>query len=262
MGKSHYPIDLGVLTAIRQLVPRGSTIVELGSGSGTNRLVDEYSVHSVEDDEKWIGYCEGSNYIHAPLVSLGEDEEALNWYDPEVLRASLPDDYALVLVDGPAGEKGRDGLLMHLELFRTDVPFVIDDTLREHECRIAREMAYLLNRPLYVFWNFSVIAVEALPAEKIARIQRAALQILENEESPYLESHFTRITPITPIDSDNWKEKADSFGSNRLRAASLEASERRLRIVESSWAYRIGRLITLPLWPIHRLRVALRKRGK
>lgn len=252
MGKSHYPIDIGVLTAIRQLAPRGSTIVELGSGNGTNRLVDEYSVHSVEDDDKWIGYCEGSNYIHAPLVSLGEDEEAPNWYDPEVLRTSLPDDYSLILVDGPAGEKGRDGLLKHLELFRTDVPFVIDDTLREHECRIAREMAYLLNRPLYVFWNFSVIAVEALDAEKIARIQCAALQILENEESPYLEKFYSRITPITPIDSDEWK----------LSVERTSAVRRRLESIESSWAYRVGRLITLPLWPIHRLRVALRKRGK
>jgi hypothetical protein len=113
-------------------------------------------------------------------------------------------------------------------------------------------MAYLLNRPLYVFWNFSVIAVEALPAEKVARIQCAALQILETEESLYLESHFSRITPITPIDPEEWK----------LSVERTSADRRRLESIESSWAYRIGCLITLPLWPIHRLRVALRKRRK
>ena len=44
MSKSHFPIDLGVLTAIRQLAASNSTIVELGSGNGTNRLVSEYTV--------------------------------------------------------------------------------------------------------------------------------------------------------------------------------------------------------------------------
>ena len=70
LGKSHFPIDLGVLTAIRQLTPQGSTIVELGSGNGTNRLTKEFKVYSIEDDKKWIGYCEDSNYIHAPLVEI------------------------------------------------------------------------------------------------------------------------------------------------------------------------------------------------
>ena len=75
MGKSHFPIDLGILTAIRQLAKPDSTIVELGSGNGTNRLVAEYTVYSIEDDEKWVGCCEGSNYIHAPLIDLDDSEE-------------------------------------------------------------------------------------------------------------------------------------------------------------------------------------------
>ena len=93
MSKSHFPIDLGVLTAIRQLAASNSTIVELGSGNGTNRLVSEYTVYSIEDDEKWGGYCEGSNYIHAPLINLDESEEPIRWYDPAILKNSLPESY-------------------------------------------------------------------------------------------------------------------------------------------------------------------------
>ena len=74
------------------------------------------------------------------------------------------------------------GLLANLDIFRKDVPFLIDDTLREHECHeiMQEKWPHLLDRPLYVFWNFSIIAPDFLPVEKIARIQKAALQVLES----------------------------------------------------------------------------------
>ena len=37
-----------------------------------------------------------------------------------------------------------------------------------------------------MFWNFSIISPNALTEEQITRIQKAALQVLENEELPYL----------------------------------------------------------------------------
>ena len=246
MGKSHFPIDLGILTAIRQLAKPDSTIVELGSGNGTNRLVAEYTVYSVEDDEKWVGYCEGSNYIHAPLIDLDDSDDPIRWYNPEILRESLPESYDLVLIDGPAGKKGRSGLLKNLDLFRADVPFVIDDTLRDHECQVAREMAYLLNRPLYMFWNFSIISPTILTEEQVARIQRAALQVLATEEQPYLESYFTESTPSTNINSEEWTEKITELNENRLRLASLEAQGRKLGVLESSTSLRLGLLLTSP----------------
>ena len=188
MAKSHFPIDLGVLTAIRQLIPANSRIVELGSGNGTNRLTKEYDVYSIEDNENWIGYCEDSNYIHAPIKKVEYDGKEVPWYDVEAIRNGIPEEYDLVLVDGPSGKIGRSGLLRNMHLFRSDVPFVIDDTLREHECQIAREMAFLLNRPLYVFWNFSIISPIILERETLARIQKAALQVLDQEKEPYLLS--------------------------------------------------------------------------
>ncbi|MEE3090119.1 MAG: hypothetical protein VX306_02515, partial [Candidatus Thermoplasmatota archaeon] len=63
MSGKHWAIDGGVLTAIERLVPQGSTVLELGSGDGTAALVERYTVYSVEDEEAWVGHCEGATYI-------------------------------------------------------------------------------------------------------------------------------------------------------------------------------------------------------
>jgi hypothetical protein len=246
---SHFPIDKGVFNAIQVLVQKGSTIVELGSGTGTNLLASEYKVYSVEDNEEWVGYCGDSNYIYAPLVELKSDK-LLCWYDPEVLKKSLPEEYDLLLIDGPFGERGRDGLIENLELFRTDIPIVIDDTIRDHECRIAREIAFLMNRPLYVFWNFSVIASAPLPEETIAKIQLGALRILETEHNQYLRRHFKKRTTFLPIDTSVWRQFELESRSDR----------KRIEMIESSFTWRIGRIITRPLWPIHKLKSMITKR--
>ena len=40
---------------IRENIKDGSTILELGSGTGTIELCKHYTVYSVEHDKKWIG---------------------------------------------------------------------------------------------------------------------------------------------------------------------------------------------------------------
>ena len=251
MAVSHFPIDKGVFGAIKLLAEKGSTIVELGSGTGTNLLAAEYIVYSVEDNEEWMGHCDDANYIYAPLVEL-ESDKSLRWYDSEVLQNSLPKEYSLLLIDGPLGANGRDGLLENLNLFRTDIPIVIDDTIRDHECRIAREMAFLLNRPLYVFWNFSVIATNPLPEETIAKIQWGALRVLENESEQYIKRHFKRKTTFMPINTSLWRQ----FGLDS------QSDRKRIEMIESSFTWRIGRMITRPLWPIHKLRSMVRKKRR
>ncbi len=246
MGKSHFPIDLGILTAIRQLIAKESTIVELGSGNGTNRLVKEYKVYSIEDDEKWIGYCEGTNYIHAPLKNYELNDEAITWYDREIISEYIPQNYDLILVDGPSGKKGRDGLLANLDLFKTDVPFVIDDTLRNHECQIAREMAFLLNRPLYVFWNFSIIPSHYLSKEQVAYIQKAALKVLDEEDEKYLKNYFSIPTELLEKDFDSLDEIISTGKTNKLERVRLEASRRRLKKIENSFSLKLGRFFTSP----------------
>jgi hypothetical protein len=77
MVKSHWGIDEAVVGAIRLLAKKGSTIVELGSGTGTKILPSEYTVYSVEDNEEWVGHCEKANYIHAPLVEFESNSKLI-----------------------------------------------------------------------------------------------------------------------------------------------------------------------------------------
>ena len=56
MGKSHFPIDLGLLTAVEQLIPPKSTILELGSGEGTKRLLptNTMSIQLKKNSKGWL----------------------------------------------------------------------------------------------------------------------------------------------------------------------------------------------------------------
>ena len=88
MAQKHWPIGKGVRSAILQLLAEGAAVVELGSGDGTKWLTERYDVWSVEHDKEWIGLCEKSRYIHAPIVTLKDGET--RWYDPVVLEDTLP----------------------------------------------------------------------------------------------------------------------------------------------------------------------------
>jgi hypothetical protein len=235
MSQKHWRIGKGVRTAILQLLSPKATILELGSGEGTKWLTERYEVWSVEHDEMWLNVCEKSNYIHAPLVTL-EDQTTV-WYNPTVLEENLPREYDLILIDGPPGKYGREGILDNLHLLRTDVPIVIDDTIRADEANLSRELAFKLMRPMYVFWNFSIIPTSPLSEIQVSKIQFAAMDVLEKEEPTYLKRYFkSPTTQITP-DSEHWVK---IWKEN-------QRSERKLKQVMNSWSYRIGRAVTLPL---------------
>lgn len=126
-----WAIDVEVLQWLREHIPQGETILELGSGTGTFELVKEWNVYSIEHDDSWIGYTD-SNYIYAPIVD--------GWYDVESVKNGLPDEYSLILVDGPTGAIGRKGFINNIHLFNTNVPIIIDDTHRAAELNIANEL--------------------------------------------------------------------------------------------------------------------------
>lgn len=109
-------------------IPKGSTILELGSGDGTKELVKFYNVYSVEHDIEWVGLVPESTYIYAPLID--------GWYDVEVLKDKLPITYDLLLIDGPIG-KNRVNIIHHYEMFNKNVPIIIDDTNRENDKRMS-----------------------------------------------------------------------------------------------------------------------------
>lgn len=118
-------------------IPHGSTILELGSGSGTKELVKFYNVYSVEQDSKWMGFEPKSKYIYAPLKE--------GWYDEEMLFPNMPESYSLLIVDGPIGNN-RGNFTNFCERFDSGVPFLIDDTQRAIDKNMALEVAKKLNK--------------------------------------------------------------------------------------------------------------------
>jgi hypothetical protein len=128
---------------ILQNLPARSTIVELGSGDGTAYLTQHFTVHSVEHDPAWIGRAPDARYIPASIVRY----DNFQWYDAQIVRRLLPSSYDLLLVDGPPGRIGREGLLHHFDLFRHDVPVLIDDCNRPSEYALLLALAERTGRP-------------------------------------------------------------------------------------------------------------------
>jgi len=127
---------------IENNISNGSTILELGSGKGTARMVKNYTVYSIEHSKKWMNRY-GSNYIYAPIKD--------GWYDVEAIKKGIPEHYDLLLVDGPPrkvdGVKiGRRPLGDHLDLFKTNVPIIVDDSDRGREMKLLKYMVEKLGR--------------------------------------------------------------------------------------------------------------------
>lgn len=142
MGKG-FNVCNELIEWIKNNVPKGSTIVELGSGKGsTQSLCVDYNLYSIEHDKKWLNKYK-SNYIYAPI----KDE----FYDIEVLKRELPKEYDLILVDGPPrkidGKKiGRKGFGEHLDLFNTDCFIIFDDSDRGREKNLIASVCDQLKR--------------------------------------------------------------------------------------------------------------------
>ena len=96
-----------VFRFLGRCLPKGSTILELGSGEGTAVLAKDYTVYSVEHNPEYLGRHD-THYIHAPLIN--------GWYDPEAVRAGLPDHYDCLIVDGPPQNIGRSPLMWCLTI--------------------------------------------------------------------------------------------------------------------------------------------------
>jgi len=109
-------------------IPHQKTIIELGAGKTSTKIFNEfYNLYSIEHNEQYINLYKGVNYIHAPLKN--------EWYDPDIIKQMLPDDYDCIVVDGPPGmlnnnNQIRYGFIKNLSLFKDNVPIIFDDTDR------------------------------------------------------------------------------------------------------------------------------------
>jgi hypothetical protein len=138
---------------IVKTIPLGKTMIELGAGYvSTKFLSGKYKLYSVENNAKYLNVYP-STYIYAPI------DTATGWYYRKALEEELPKEYDCLLVDGPAGEGNRWGFLHNLDLFRSDVPIVVDDTWRGAEKEMLLKIAEKTNRKYELFQNFGVIYI-------------------------------------------------------------------------------------------------------
>lgn len=148
-----WAICQGAFSWIRNNIPKGSTILEFGSGRGTIELTKYYNVYSVEEDSLWLGLADKAEYIYAPIKD--------GWYDADILFKRLPEEYDLIIVDGPKGSGNRRGLAKHLDKLNTDVPIMMDDIDRLREFSFALEVSKAMNKNIEFLSgagkNFSII---------------------------------------------------------------------------------------------------------
>lgn len=140
--KSGWSIGEVLFQWIVDNIKKGDTIVELGSGEATKELAKRYDVYSIEHDPIWMDNAKKAHYIYAPIKR--------GWYDPRPIKKGLPKEYSLLLVDGPPGGIGREGILKYINLFRDDIPIIIDDLHRRPEQEIFEELVKRYNDDGYV----------------------------------------------------------------------------------------------------------------
>ena len=234
VARTCLPIDGGIRAAITALIEDGDIILQLGSGKGDLRLLKKYTLFCIEDKIDRIGLSKKINYVHAPLNTLPNSK--VRWYDISILEKHIPSSYDLLLVNGPGDYYGRSGMLENLYLFKDNIPIIVANTIREHESDIAREIAFKMNRPLYTFWNFSVISPNLISRENVAIIQREAIRVLEQQKPEYISEYFTSHNTSRPIDRSEWHSKIRE----------LRGDKNELKILKNSFSLKIGRFITYP----------------
>lgn len=116
-------IEKALFDYILNILPEGSTVLEFGSGYGTDQILKHYKVISVEHDEKYFSQRPTNHKAYLAPLNDG-------WYDPKVVGEALKNHYDLILVDGPPGDS-RLGILKNLNLFSgITCPVIFDDVNR------------------------------------------------------------------------------------------------------------------------------------
>ena len=114
---------------IVEILPFGSTILEIGSGNSTYILSLFYKVISVESNKEWLNKFDSTYYhIEEQEVDSKEFGKTL-WLNPDKVIKMLDNlEYDLLIVD--AGGR-RIGIYDYIDYFKTDIPIIFDDTQPE-----------------------------------------------------------------------------------------------------------------------------------
>jgi len=146
---NNWPLDDWSITKecfdkIVEILPFGSTILEIGSGNSTKILSQFYKMISIESDVIWMNKYD-SEYIFVPFKQnnskiFGETK----WLDVDILEPRIREKkYDLLIVDAGAD---RVGIYENLHLFNTSVPIIFDDTMNENYLKCANLVATKLNK--------------------------------------------------------------------------------------------------------------------
>ncbi len=144
---------------IKDILPEGKTILELGSGHGTYELSKHYKMYSVEHHPSWVGRYD-SIYFQCPVVKqktpvyqkenippglAGNLSEFGEWYDIDTVINKLPKNYDLLLIDGPNSDYRRTNFVSHINKFNKNAIWMFDDCNREYDLETYKKCCYLRN---------------------------------------------------------------------------------------------------------------------
>jgi len=118
--------------------PKGTKMVELGSGEGTKHLVKHFNLTSIEQNSAYLN-LHHDNYIYAPIKD--------NWFD---LSAFKDRDLSceVLLVDAPFGASRR-GVIDNFKLFNATT-VIFDDVNRDKDMSIAKEFCDTYNYKMII----------------------------------------------------------------------------------------------------------------
>jgi len=139
---SPWSISKELFDFIKKILPPASKMLELGSGWASEQFSKFYTVYSIEHDKRWLNKYK-TNYIYAPIVN--------DWYNPNILAQKLPQEYNLILVDGPTGTIGRGKFYDYLHLFKTNLIIIFDDIDRPAEYNLMRKVANKLGKNFTIY---------------------------------------------------------------------------------------------------------------
>lgn len=153
---NHWPLDDWSITKecfdkIVEILPFGSTILEIGSGKSTELLSKFYKMISLESSKKWMNkFNSDYRYIPTKKMRCGVFGDTI-WLDKEILTNELKkidNKYDLLLVDA-GGD--RIGIYDNIELFKTTIPIIFDDTMNEDYLKCATLISQKLNMTIKTF---------------------------------------------------------------------------------------------------------------
>ena len=129
---NNWPLDDWSITKecfdkIIEILPFGSTILEIGSGNSTNVLSNFYNMISIESNPEWMNKFK-SEYHLVPLKTFkSEIFGQTNWLDVDILTPILKNiNYDMLIVDA-GGD--RVGIYDYMHLFKQNIPIIFDDTM-------------------------------------------------------------------------------------------------------------------------------------